>query len=165
MNQNTNHKPISQMVTAIESYLRENCFPGAYERWLERYNVPVSERNDRFLFEKLVQATFSGGMRGVVVDQKMPTMGVLFDSWDPSKISQYTPSILEQKSDSPNVIRNKPKLAAIVYNARVICQLREKYGSFGKFLTSFDFETLVGELIRRFEYLGPVTVHDFLRNE
>lgn len=164
MQANPIQKPIFQMFAAIEKYLRKNSIADAYERWLDRYSITVSERSDLFLFEKLVQAIFSGGMKGVIVDQKMPGMGIVFDNWDPFEIAKYDSYILSQKSQSPEVIRNKPKLKAMVNNARIVCRLAEQYGSFGKYLSSLDFETLKTELPRRFIYLGPVTVHDFLRN-
>jgi DNA-3-methyladenine glycosylase I len=164
MNFEKNNRPVSQMVAEVESYLRAHSIAGAYDHWLERYSVSVSDRDDRFLFEKLIQAIFSGGMSGAVVDAKMPSMGAIFDSWDATKIAEYPPELLEKKILAHGVIKHKGKLSAMVANAREVCQLREKFGSFGKYLTSSDFEKLVIDLQRRFDFLGPVTVHDFLRN-
>jgi len=159
-----NEKSILQIVAFIESYLRGNSVGDAYRRWLERYSVLVSDRDDQFLFEKMVQAMFSGGMSGFVVDEKMPSMGVVFDNWDPAKIAEYSPGTLERKTGASGVIRHKGKLMAMIANAREFCKFREKFGSFGKYLTSSDFEKLVIDLQLHFEFIGPVTVHDFLRN-
>jgi hypothetical protein len=112
----------------------------------------------------MVQAMFSGGMSGFVVDEKMPSMGAAFDNWDPVKIAEYSPRLLEIKMSAPGIIRHTGKLIAMIANAREVCKLHKKYGSFGKYLKSLDFDKLVIGLQRRFKFIGPVTVHDYLRN-
>ena len=131
-----NEKSILQIVSFIESYLRDNSVGDAYRRWLERYSVLVSDRDDQFLFEKMVQAMFSGGMSGFVVDEKMPSMGVVFDNWDPAKIAEYSPGTLERKTGASGVIRHKGK-SHNKSNFTIAILLNATHGSRTQFGTTF----------------------------
>ena len=151
-----NEKSILQIVSFIESYLRDNSVGDAYRRWLERYSVLVSDRDDQFLFEKMVQAMFSGGMSGFVVDEKMPSMGVVFDNWDPAKIAEYSPGTLERKTGASGVIRHKGKLMAMIANAVDVVQISHMPGEKGKLVNRHQYRRWKRKIDRQIDKLSGI---------
>jgi len=152
-------------VSIINGYLLANQKSDSYNRWLERYSKHPSEHDDRFLFGKLAQAIFSGGMNGEVVDNWMPRMEEVFHGWNVEWISKLSAKDIESIAKSGKVIANHSKLKAVVSNARFVISLKSKYSSFGQYLASFKSPVLRStELANRFAYLGEVTTEDFLRN-
>lgn len=154
----------AEAVTIIDNYLLNQQLGGKYSQWLDRYSKHPSEHTDTFLFGHVVQSMFSGGMKGVVVDQWMPRMKKAFFDWDVIRIAGLSQQEIENLINSKQVIRNEDKLKAVVKNAIIVLNLIAKYGSFGKYLASFrDTETLATDL-QQFKFLKEVTVQDFLRN-
>lgn len=152
-------------VSIINGYLLANQKSDSYNRWLERYSKHPSEHDDGFLFGKLAQAIFSGGLNGKVVDNWMPRMEEVFHGWNVEWISKLSAKDIELIAKSGQVLANRPKLKAVISNARIVIGLKSKYGSFGQYLASFKSPVLRStELANRFAYLGEVTTEDFLRN-
>lgn len=155
----------AQAVSMIDGFLINKQRDGKYDRWLERYTKAPNEHDDFYLFGKLVQAMFSGGMKGEVVDQKMPSMAKAFHNWDIRWIASLSEQDILTVAELPGVIGNKPKLRGVVSNAKRVCDIVSDHGSFGEYLCSFDsVKRLAKDLSSRFSYLGPVTTEDFLRN-
>jgi 3-methyladenine DNA glycosylase Tag len=62
----------------------------------------------------------------------------------------------------PRVIRSRPKIAAVVHNARAILDL-ERDGGFRRHLRSFDeYEELATDLKKRFKFVGDSGTYHFL---
>ena len=78
----------ARAVVCINNYLLENQKGGAYDRWLKRYARHPSEHDDAFLFGRLVQAMFSGGMSGQVIDTWIPRMEKALHAWDVRRIEE-----------------------------------------------------------------------------
>lgn len=151
----------------IDDYLKINQKSGSYSRWLERYQKSPAEHTDCFLFGKVVQAMFSGGMNGKVVDAWMPRMEEAFYNWDVARISKMTEQDVELLASSGKVIANLGKLKAIVFNAKIVLKLTCEHGSFGGYIVSFESVSSLSKdivTVQKFRYLGPVTTEDFLRN-
>src|SRR5216683_2250285 len=84
-------------------------------------------------------------------------------------VADYSDDDVAAIMSDPGMIRNRRKITACIENARVMRQLIEEYGSFGRYIASFaaadSFENLLllkEELEARFQYLGGVTVYHFL---
>ena len=152
-------------VSLIDEYLLTNQKSGSYNRWLERYTKHPSEHDDAFLFGKLVQAMFSGGMKGEVVDNWMPRMEEAFHGWDVRWITTLSETDVDSLAASGNVIAHRQKLKAVVSNAKTVLALISSYGSFGRYLSAFDdIAEMSADLSSRFSYRREVTTEDFLRN-
>jgi DNA-3-methyladenine glycosylase I len=61
----------------------------------------------------------------------------VYDGFDPEKIARYTPAKLAKLLADPGIIRHKGKIEASVSNAKAYLALKEREGSFAKFLWSF----------------------------
>jgi len=60
------------------------------------------------------------------------------------------------------VIRSRPKIAAVVHNAQALLQV-ERAGGFKKHLRSFpDYESLATDLKKRFKFVGDSGAYHFL---
>lgn len=154
-------------VAIIDDFLLANQNADSYDLWLVRSLKHPSEHIDAFLFGKLVQAIFSGGMNSEVVDNWMPHMEKVFHYWDMEWISKLSENDIESLIESGKVISNRSKLRAIVKNAGIVLNLISKHETFGQYLASFNSITsLSSDIVDscRFPYLKEVTVQDFLRN-
>jgi hypothetical protein len=69
---------------------------------------------------------------------------------------------IDALANDPRVIRSRPKIAAVVHNARAILDL-ERDGGFRKHLRSFDgYEELASDLKKRFKFVGDSGTYHFL---
>ena len=60
-------------------------------------------------------------------------------------------------------MRNRRKIEATVHNAQTMLDLDREYGGFRKYLRSQpDFGALVGDLKKRFKFLGDTGAYFFL---
>lgn len=163
---NTAAKKIVQL---IDEHLKSLTVDGAYEWWPERLDTNTLSY-DEFLFGMLVQAVFSGGMKGKTVDAAMPVLKNACFGWNINKVASLAESDLEEIAKLPGTIGNMPKLRAMRNNAKKVLGLQKTFGSFYNFLKGYSsVEKLADALANkksqyRFEYIGNITVHDFLRN-
>ena len=151
-------------VGKIDDYLVKNQISKRYNKWLDRYSKKPNEHDDSFLFGNLVQSMFSGGMKGEVVDKWMPKMNEAFHGWDVFRISKLSEDDIEDLIKSHRVIANRPKLMAIIDNAKLVVNIISTYGTFGKYLTSSDDINRLKNDLNQFKYIKEITSEDFLRN-
>lgn len=163
MNEDTTR--CAEALDLIDKYLATHQKGGAYDRWLQRYDKAPSDHSDNFLFGKLVQSMFSGGMKGQVVDTWMPRMEQAFFDWSIPRVAAMTEAEILPLIRRGEVIGHQSKLSAVVANARVAKTLLNQYGTLGRYLASFqNLTSLAADLCDRFDFIGPVTAEDFLRN-
>ncbi|MGH7700178.1 MAG: DNA-3-methyladenine glycosylase I [Gemmatimonadales bacterium] len=99
------------------------------------WGVPVHD--DRKHFEFLLLDAFQAGVSWAVVLNKREHFRRAFDGFDPAKIARYrAPKIRSLLSDA-GIIRNRLKVAAAVANARAFLDVREREGSFDRFIWRF----------------------------
>ncbi len=94
-------------------------------------------RDDRALFELLTLEGCQAGLSWITVLRKREHYRKVYDGFDPEKIARYRPAKLEKLLLDPGIIRHKGKIAASVSNAQAYLALKEREGSFSKFLWSF----------------------------
>lgn len=156
-------------VWLIDERLKNLSINEAYQKWDKRFDKNTAHYDD-FLFGMLVQAIFSGGMRGQTVDSAMPILKKVCFDWNIDKVAALTDDNLNEIKAIPGTIGNMPKLYAMRSNAKKILNLMQSWDSFSNFLDSFDsVEELAYALSSqeskfKFDYIAGVTVHYFLRN-
>ncbi len=124
----------------------------------------TKKQGDKFLFEKLILIIFSGGFRARVVDAKWPNIKKAFDGFDVHKIANYDEEKINQLINTPNIIKNIPKIKATVNNAQKVIEIQKKHGSFANYIESFENPlVLANNLIEKFDFLGRETVWDYLK--
>jgi 3-methyladenine DNA glycosylase Tag len=64
------------------------------------------------------------------------------------------------------IIRNKGKIKAIIQNAQNFTAIEKQYGSFQKYLDTFEksenYTKVVKDLVNKFKWLGPPSASLFL---
>jgi DNA-3-methyladenine glycosylase I len=113
--------------------------------------------------EAMVGVILTTGISWKVVDAKWDSITEAFGGFNVEKIAAMTPEDVDRLAGDPRVIRNRPKLAAIVDNANTLLELDRQAGGFDKYLASLgDFQAKADDLRKRFKFLGPSSAHIFL---
>jgi len=112
--------------------------------------------------EHLSKGVFQAGISWRVVDAKWPTITKAFHNFKVERVARMTDREIDALAKDERVIRSRPKIAAIVHNARVILELEREEG-FKKHLRSFDdYEDLARDLKKRFKFVGDSGAYHFL---
>jgi 3-methyladenine DNA glycosylase Tag len=112
--------------------------------------------------EQLSKSVFQAGISWRVVDAKWSTIKPAFRDFKVERVARMGDREIDTLASDPRVIRSRPKIAAVVHNARAILDL-EREGGFRKHLRSFDdYEELATDLKKRFKFVGDSGTYHFL---
>ena len=112
--------------------------------------------------DQLSKSVFQAGISWRVVDAKWSTIKPAFRGFQVERVARMGDREIDTLAADPRVIRSRPKIAAVVHNARVILDL-ERDGGFRKHLRSFDdYEELATDLKKRFKFVGDSGTYHFL---
>ena len=105
--------------------------------------------------EVMSKAVFQSGMSWQVVNAKWPDTNEAFQNFEIGRVAALSEEELDELAHDTRVIRNRRKLAAIVYNAQRIIELDAEHGCFIDYLRSHgDFYDVVKDLKKQFKFLG-----------
>ncbi|MFA6265147.1 MAG: DNA-3-methyladenine glycosylase I [Pseudolabrys sp.] len=130
-----------------------------------RSHASLAQSDDRFL-AGMAKAIFSAGFSWDVVEQKWPGFEKAFDKFDPKKVAAYGAKDAARLMKDTGIVRNGPKIKAIIANARFVCDIAEAHGSFSAFLESWPSSDQIGLMTYLKKYgsrLGGATAMYFLR--
>jgi DNA-3-methyladenine glycosylase I len=149
----------------------------------EEWGVPVHD--DRRQFEFLMLEVMQCGLNWNMMIEKREIFRECFADFDFNKIAVFTEDDIERILSTDGMIRSRRKVEAIIYNAKLFCQIVEEYGSFDKYIWSYSSgktilymghqkgkqpvknglsERLSKDLRKRgFKYLGPVVIYSHLQ--
>ena len=110
------------------------------------------------------KAVFQSGMSWHVVETKWPGIRDGFRGFDAQAVATMGEPDVEALTRDTRVIRNRRKLAAVLYNAGTMLELEKEHGTFKKYLRSYgdDYYALEKELRKRFKFLGESGIFFFL---
>jgi len=109
------------------------------------------------------KSVFQSGISWRVVESKWEGTRAAFSDFDPERIAQFGPDDLDRLQADTRLIRNRRKIEATVHNAQTMLDLEREHGSFQRYLRSHsDFDSLVGDLRKRFKFLGEMGAYHFL---
>jgi DNA-3-methyladenine glycosylase I len=131
------------------------------------YEIPPRKKpaGDNGYLEELTKAIFQAGFSWRVIRDKWPNFQRAFDDFDVATVAGYGEPDVERLVADQGIVRNRRKIEATIYNARVMWDLIQEYGSFHAYLRSLDGSEYAArrqELSRRFKNLGPTGVFTFL---
>lgn len=110
------------------------------------WGVPLHD--DRKLFEFLVLEGFQAGLSWQTILNKREAFREAFDGFDPDKVAGYGPGEVESLMNNPGIIRNRMKIEAAVHNAGRFREIREKHGSFDRYIWAFvDYKPVVNSFM------------------
>ncbi|MDO5308948.1 MAG: DNA-3-methyladenine glycosylase I [Planctomycetia bacterium] len=102
----------------------------------EEWGVPIHD--DNLQFEYLLLAVMQCGLNWKMVLKKYEILSECFANFDFERIASFDEFDVERILNTTGMIRSRRKIEAIINNARAFIQIREKYGSFSKWLWSFS---------------------------
>jgi 3-methyladenine DNA glycosylase Tag len=111
----------------------------------------------------LSKSVFQTGMSWRVIDAKWPGTREAFDGFEPGIVASYSPGDVERLADDKRIVRNRRKIEATIHNAQTMLDLEEAHAGFQKYLRSFpDYDALVGDMRKRFKFVGEMGAYFFL---
>lgn len=147
------------------------------------WGVPL--HNDRGQFEFLMMEVMQCGLNWNMMINKRETFRACFDHFDYDKIADYDEQDIDRIMNTPNMIRSRRKIEAVIHNARCFQQIRTEYGTFSDYLWAYsDNRTILynkhsegyipvsnglsdkisKDLKKRgFKYLGSITIYSHLQ--
>lgn len=101
----------------------------------EEWGVPVHD--DRKQFEFILLEVMQCGLNWLMMLKKRETFKQCFDAFDYEKIALYGEDKIQSIMETPNMIRSRRKIDAVIHNARCFLSIREEFGSFDRYLWGF----------------------------
>ena len=101
----------------------------------EEWGVPVHD--DRTLFEFLILEGAQAGLSWDTILRKRERYRVVFDNFDPKKVTRYGNRKVKQLLADPGIVRNRLKIAAAIQNAKAFLAVQKQFGSFDAYLWQF----------------------------
>ena len=109
------------------------------------------------------KAVFQSGISWQVVEAKWPGTQEAFLGFDVRKVANFDEPEIDALAQDTRVIRNRRKLAAVVFNARRMLELDAEHGEFRYYLRAHgDFDTTLTAIRKDFKFMGPTGVYYFL---
>lgn len=103
--------------------------------------IPIREDNE--LFRRLSFEIFQSGLSWNIILNKIEYLDEAFDNFNIEIVSKYSEDKVQKLLENEKIIKNEKKLYAIINNAKCFIKVKEKYGSFSKFIWSYVFDTPV----------------------
>src|SRR5438876_4420272 len=112
--------------------------------------------------EQLSRGVFQAGISWRVVDAKWAGIKAAFHRFNVERVARMGDREIDTVVGDERVIRSRPKIAAVVHNARTMLEL-ERSGGFKRHLGSFgNYEELATDLKKRFKFVGDSGAYHFL---
>lgn len=113
--------------------------------------------------EAMSRAIFNAGISWKVVEAKWEGIREAFAGFDVEAVAAMSPDDVDKLAADRRVIRNRPKIQAIVDNAARLLELDRAPGGFDGYLGSHkDFAGTVADLRKNFRFLGEFSSYYFL---
>ena len=134
--------------------------------WQMRHAEIEKPRNDNDYFERMSRVIFMSGLNWQTLDKKWTGIKKAFANFDVNKVARFQESKVEELMSNPEVIRNLPKIRAVITNAKQIQVVAAEHGSFAKYLAKLrrdgGEDSLREAISKRFAFLGKGTTVIFL---
>jgi DNA-3-methyladenine glycosylase I len=96
------------------------------------YGFPL--RDDARLFERLALEINQAGLSWLTILKKKDAFHQAFEGFDLDRVAAYGAAEQARLLSDPGIVRNKLKVAAVIENARRLCAIRDRHGSFAGWL-------------------------------
>jgi DNA-3-methyladenine glycosylase I len=130
-------------------------------------------KNDDWFYERLVWSVLKSGFNASIIDKRLKNIGEQLSGFHTEKVAGFKQATIQKMVNSNRFLcgkRGTSKVRACVDDAKVMQQLSNQYGSFERYLESFEPNKSQGllllrsDLIKRFDYIGKTTVNHFLKD-
>ncbi|GAB4181939.1 MAG: DNA-3-methyladenine glycosylase I [Geothermobacteraceae bacterium] len=121
--------------------------------------------DDRYLAE-MTRAIFKAGFVWKVIDKKWAGFEAAFWNFDVDRCACLSPDDEDALCADARIIRNRQKILTVPHNAVMVKDIRERHGSFGRFVADWPEDDFIGPLAclgKHGSRLGGMTAQYFLR--
>lgn len=128
-----------------------------------QYGFPIEDDNE--LFGRLILEINQAGLSWRTILNKQDNFRKAYDGFDITTIAEYGETDRERLLNDAGIIRNKLKVNAAIYNARVIVDFRKQFGSFKNWLDThhpLTKEEWTKLFKKHFKFVGGEIVNEFL---
>ena len=116
--------------------------------------------NDQKLFEMLLLECFQAGLSWECILNKREAFRKAFDNFDYNKIAKYGNDKIELLLQDKGIIRNKSKITATIWNAKIFLQIQAEFESFDKYIWSYTNQGPIYECNRTSSPLSDAIAKD-----
>ncbi|MDD2951114.1 MAG: DNA-3-methyladenine glycosylase I [Sulfuricurvum sp.] len=149
----------------------------------EEWGKPLHD--DRALFELFSLETQSAGLSWLTILKKREGYREAFEGFDLNKVAHYGEADIDRILNSGLVVKSRPKIEAIITNARGFLEIQKEFGSLDAYFwgkvggraiindvsdykeaacTSDISDNITKELKKRgFKFIGTTTVYAFMQ--
>lgn len=127
------------------------------------YGFPID--NDDALFGRLILEINQAGLNWLTILKKEANFREAYAEFSIQKIAQFNESEIEALMNDSGIIRNRLKINAAVFNANMILDLQQEFGSFKNWLDHHAEKSRIEwtQLFRKnFKFTGGMIVEEFL---
>ena len=118
------------------------------------------------LLSTMTRCVFNAGFNWKVIAAKWDGFEAAFQGFDPAKLAFFGDEMMGDLVSDERIVRNGQKIKATLENARMVAEIEQGEGGFGRFLAEWpadDQTGLMAALNKRGSRLGGATAQYFLR--
>ncbi|PKR80802.1 DNA-3-methyladenine glycosylase [Brumimicrobium salinarum] len=127
------------------------------------YGYPVE--SDDELFGRLILEINQAGLNWSLILNKEENFRKAFDNFSIASVAQFDEQKITELMNNKGIIRNRRKIEAVIFNAKKILIIQEKFGSFNNWLTQyvgFSLKEWTKLFKKNFKFTGEKIVEEFL---
>lgn len=127
------------------------------------YGFPIEDDDE--LFERLLLEINQAGLSWSTILKKQSNFKKAYDNFDIQKVAIYDDVDKQRLLNDSGIIRNRLKIEAAIYNAKMILELQKEFGSFQNWLHFQHPKTKIEwvKLFKKtFKFTGGEIVGEFL---
>lgn len=113
----------------------------------------IAAIDDSRVLAEITRCVFRAGFAWRVIESKWDGFEAAFAGFVPEYWQQALPERLDDLARDPRIVRNPQKIATVPRNARMIVEIAEQHGSFGRFLSQWP-STNQAQLLHYFKKHG-----------
>ncbi len=142
----------------------------------------VPETDARALWEKLMLDGFQAGLSWLTILKKRDAFRRAFAEFDPARVARFNTADIDRLVADSGIVRSRPKIEAVIGNARAYLDMQAAGDDFAEFVWSFvghrvqlgdgqhvpteteGSRALAAALKKRgFKYVGPTIVYAWMQ--
>jgi 3-methyladenine DNA glycosylase Tag len=113
--------------------------------------------------ESLSRPVFQAGISWRVIDAKWDGIRRAFRDFDPEEVAALGPKQVDALLADEAVVRSRPKIEAVIDNAKTLLELDAEHRGFRRYLRAHeDTAAVAADLQRQFSFIGPSGAYMFL---
>ena len=149
----------------------------------DEWGRPIQD--DQHQFEHLCLESLQCGLSWLTILNKRHIIRQCFDDFDVERVAHYTEADVERIMSTEGMLKSRPKIEAIINNAKAFQCIQEEFGSFCEYIWAFtnhktiiykghpagqvpvknELSTQISKDLKKrgFKFVGPVTIYSHLQ--